>query len=96
MEMPLTVKYTMRPVTNCDLSQTPLEEAAPFLGPSFFYELYVHPNAAAYARRLIREWGAEHLGHPFAPAINLHVDLSLGRDEWYITANGNSYGSPGA
>lgn len=80
----------------CDLSQTPLEEAANRLGPSFTYELRINEVCLPYARRLLRTMGAHTRNHPFAPYINLVVQPGYDLDEWSIHANGRGYGSEGA
>lgn len=92
-----TVKYDQTIAIPCDLSLTSLVEAALSLGPSFTYELRVHPMAAVWARHLIRKIGAATEDHPFAPCINIVERTDYGQTEWSVhsLANGRSMGTIG-
>ncbi len=90
------MKYEPLATYECDLSETPLEEAAAKIGPSFVYELRVNMLEEARARRLLRMMGADVQHHPFAPYINLIIERSYAQDEWSISANGKCVGSKGA
>lgn len=79
----------------CCLSETSLMDAGLRLGPSFEYELHVHPMYGPWARQLVRTLGAATVRHPFAPAINVREDESISALEWFVSANGKSVGSEG-
>jgi hypothetical protein len=81
--------------TPCTCSPFSLEMCAEIVGPSFIYNLSVHPNIFFDAKRVLREMGASVENHVLAPYINLHQDPSLGPTEWILSANGRSAGSPG-
>ncbi len=82
-------------VPNCDLSSVPLEEAARMVGPAFTYELRVAPIHILYARRILKQFGADTLDHPLSPYISLVEDSELGTSEWVLCANGKCAGSKG-
>lgn len=89
------MRYDVKFSVDCDLSQTPLMEAALYLGPSFYYEIRVHATQAVYARHLVRSLAAASEPHPFAPCIRVVEDNEYGSREWSVHANGKSMGSSG-
>lgn len=78
-----------------DLSENSMEQAALIVGPAFIYDLLVHPIALLSARNMLKRWGADTQDHPLAPYVNLEGDLTLGRSEWILSANGRAAGSKG-
>lgn len=81
--------------TPCTLSMYSMEMIAPHLGPSFTYDLYVHALQFIEASKLAKNIGAATVDHPFAPHINVHIDLELEVGNWYVGANGKRAGSEG-
>lgn len=91
--------------TNCDLSSTGMQQAIQqFVGPSFVYELFVHPDNLIHAKTLLHRLDVDlDLGNdtaqinanPLRPHINLHTSDKLDRHEWVIGSGSNMAGSPG-
>lgn len=79
-----------------DFSRTALEEALPYIGPAFVYEVRCHYADIAWMRGIVRKLMADVEGSPLAPYINLVIDDSYTRDEWSVHANDKAMGSPGA
>lgn len=78
-----------------DLSQMTMGEAARKCGPSFTYDLRVHERDVIWVRQMLKTWGAATEGNPLAPYVNLQFDNELLTYEWYVSANGVSFGSRG-
>ena len=81
--------------TRCDLSGQSLGWAAQTIGPSFFYDLYIHENSMFWVRTMLRQLNADTRENPLAPYINLRPDNECGPYEWYLSANGKCVGSQG-
>lgn len=79
----------------CNCSFTSLEMVALIIGPSFIYDLHVHPEYALEMRHMLKTYGATTKDHPLAPYINLISDDSLRREEWYLLAGVKACGSEG-
>jgi hypothetical protein len=87
--------YEMRISVPCSLSQVGMEEMALYLGPSFVYELTVHPAMELEAVNVLKNYGAATVGNPMAPYVNLKTDLTLEPREWMMEANGRCAGTTG-
>lgn len=81
--------------TDCDFSQSAIEEALPKLGPAFVYEVRCHYADVAWMRSALKRLMADLEDNPLSPYMNLVVDDAYARNEWSIHANGNAMGSPG-
>lgn len=79
--------------TKCSISRTSLERCALQLGPSFVYNLYVHPIRLLEARNRARECIALAINNPFAPYINIVETPEFDEGEWCLEANGQRVGS---
>jgi hypothetical protein len=89
------MKYQPALSIGCDLNQTTMGEAARKCGPSFTYDLHVHERDVFWVRQMLKKLGAATEDNPFAPYANLQIDNELLTYEWYISANGLSFGSRG-
>jgi len=80
--------------TPCDLSGKTLEAAACKLGPSFVYDLHIHPHNVVWVRNLVRHVMADVKENPLAPYINIIEDQEmLPRYAWCLAAGGKAFGS---
>lgn len=64
----MAYKYEKSPTVAMCLSRAALDECSFHVGPSFSYELRVHPLQAVWARHLVRAIAASTEPHPFAPS----------------------------
>lgn len=78
-----------------NLSMTSIEEAAEMLGPSFVYDLTVHPKRLLSARSFCRQLHATVMHNVLSPYINILTDETVGMEGWMLSAAGTSVGSPG-
>ena len=78
----------------CTCTELSLTECALRLGPSFIYTLHVHPREQLSTMYLLKRLGAVTAENPFAPFVNLVLDATTPL-EWWLEANGKSYGSCG-
>jgi hypothetical protein len=79
----------------CDLSRSSLEAAAQQVGPSFSYDLYVHPSELFVARNLLRSLSCDIKDNPFAPYVNLSSWSFKKSTTWVLSANEHKVGSEG-
>lgn len=79
----------------CDLSEHSLQCAAQQLGPSFIYDLYVHPNMLYEARNTLRRLACDTKDNPFAPYVNLSSWSFKKPTTWVLSANEQKVGSEG-
>lgn len=85
-----------RLLIDCDLSISSLEDAVLRAGARPpVYQITVSPTLSVVAKRIVAEQGITTKENPLAPALNLVIDDTLERGEWYITVNGRSVGSKG-
>ena len=77
-------KLYNRLLTPCTLSETSLEECALRMRPSWVYTLHVANRQLPFAIMLVKRIGAFTQEHPFAPQINVTLDIRLKPDEWFI------------
>lgn len=76
-----------------NVSRTSLELAARQLGPSFVFNLYVHPIRLLQARNVVWQIVAQVKTNPFAPHINIVKCEDLDEGEWCLEANDKRVGS---
>lgn len=103
--MKINVKLEYKPlVTPCDLSSAGLQEAVKIVGPSFVYELFVHPDLLIETRTILIRLSIDGVEeprtqfvdlNPLRPHINLHTNFTLGPREWVIGADDILAGSVG-
>jgi hypothetical protein len=74
-----TMKYS--------LSKISLEMAAKRTGPSFLYNLYVHPVRLLQARNVVWSILAHLKSNPFAPHVNIVECAALEEAEWVFEPN---------
>jgi len=79
----------------CNFSKTALEMAVVKLGPAWIYNLYVSEVEMIEARNLLRSLAAQYVDNPLSPYVNVHIDPENKPQEWYVEANGKSFGSIG-
>lgn len=81
--------------TNCDFSQYSIAEAVVMLGPARIYYLHVAPKSEWDAKRLLKGMGADSVGNPVSPYINLILDSSLEYGNWFVTVSDKAVGAEG-
>lgn len=80
----------------CTLCEVSLEECAIRMRPSWVYTLHVPNQLLPFSIMLVKKIGAFTQDHPFAPHINVVLDKTLDREEWYVkNESGEAWGSEG-
>ena len=79
----------------CDLSITSIGWAAQRVGPSFTYELWIHPDRVVEVVNFLRHHGMMHERNPLSPYVNVQPTDGLEITEWYLVANEKCVGSRG-
>lgn len=84
--------YTRLPI-EMELCVVALEEAARFVGPSFIYDLFIHPDNILWARKVAH--ACHVMDNPFSPYVNVRADSTCEKHEWYLQTGNKAAGSVG-